>query len=45
MRQEASTSQMIFSVDNLIAAASAIMTLLPGDILLTGTGGGGIKMG
>lgn len=35
--QEASTRQMIFSVARLVAAASQGMTLLPGDILLTGT--------
>ena len=40
MRQMASTRDMIFSVRQLIAFASSIMTLEPGDILLTGTPAG-----
>lgn len=40
MRQMASTRDMIFSVKQLIAFASSIMTLLPGDILMTGTPAG-----
>lgn len=39
-RQDASTSQMIFSIPELIAYASAAFTLLPGDVLLTGTPAG-----
>ena len=35
--QEASTSQMVFSVAELIAFCSASFTLEPGDLLLTGT--------
>ena len=38
--QEGRTSQMIRSVAELVAAASAVMTLLPGDVLLTGTPAG-----
>jgi len=40
MRQMASTREMVFTVPQLIAFASSIMTLLPGDILLTGTPAG-----
>ncbi len=40
MRQMASTRDMVFSVRQLIAFASSIMTLEPGDILLTGTPAG-----
>ncbi len=39
-KQSANTRQMIFSVARLIADWSAGMTLLPGDILLTGTPSG-----
>lgn len=37
MRQMASTRDMVFSVRQLIAYASSIMTLEPGDLLFTGT--------
>ena len=37
MRQQGPTSNMIFSVERLIADASRLMTLYPGDILCTGT--------
>jgi 2-keto-4-pentenoate hydratase/2-oxohepta-3-ene-1,7-dioic acid hydratase in catechol pathway len=40
MRQMASTRDMVFSVRQLIAFASSIMTLEPGDILMTGTPSG-----
>jgi 2-keto-4-pentenoate hydratase/2-oxohepta-3-ene-1,7-dioic acid hydratase in catechol pathway len=40
MRQMASTRDMVFRVDHLIAFASSIMTLEPGDILMTGTPAG-----
>ena len=40
MRQMASTRDMVFSVRQLIAYASSIMTLEPGDILFTGTPAG-----
>jgi 2-keto-4-pentenoate hydratase/2-oxohepta-3-ene-1,7-dioic acid hydratase in catechol pathway len=46
-RQSGSTSALIFSIDHLIAFVSAVMTLLPGDIISTGTpaGVGPLKMG
>lgn len=37
LRQMASTRDMVFSVEQLIAFASSFMTLFPGDIILTGT--------
>jgi 2-keto-4-pentenoate hydratase/2-oxohepta-3-ene-1,7-dioic acid hydratase in catechol pathway len=40
LRQMASTRDMIFTVRNLIAFASSIMTLEPGDVILTGTPAG-----
>lgn len=40
MRQMASTRDMVFSVRQLIAYASSVMTLEPGDLLLTGTPAG-----
>jgi 2-keto-4-pentenoate hydratase/2-oxohepta-3-ene-1,7-dioic acid hydratase in catechol pathway len=40
MRQMASTKDMIFPVDRLIAFISSIMTLKPGDLILTGTPSG-----
>lgn len=40
MRQEARTSQMIYSVGEIIAFTSENLTLLPGDLLLTGTPSG-----
>ena len=40
MRQMASTRDMIFSVRQLIAYISSIMTIEPGDMLLTGTPAG-----
>ncbi len=36
----ASTRDMVFSVGKLIAFASSVMTLEPGDLLLTGTPAG-----
>jgi 2-keto-4-pentenoate hydratase/2-oxohepta-3-ene-1,7-dioic acid hydratase in catechol pathway len=46
-RQSARTSQMIYSVNDIIAFASESLTLLPGDVILTGTpsGVGPIKAG
>ena len=38
--QHSNTDQLIFPVDHLIAHASRNMTLLPGDIISTGTPGG-----
>ena len=40
MRQMASTRDMVFSVRQLIAYASSVMTLEPGDLLFTGTPAG-----
>jgi 2-keto-4-pentenoate hydratase/2-oxohepta-3-ene-1,7-dioic acid hydratase in catechol pathway len=37
IRQESNTSDMIFTVAEIIAHLSAFMTLLPGDIVATGT--------
>lgn len=40
IRQEASTSDMLFGVDMLIASLSEAMTLVPGDVIVTGTPSG-----
>lgn len=40
LRQMASTHDMVFDVSQLISFASSIMTLEPGDVLLTGTPAG-----
>ncbi len=40
VRQRARTSQLMHGVAALIAYASSVMTLLPGDVLLTGTPAG-----
>jgi 2-keto-4-pentenoate hydratase/2-oxohepta-3-ene-1,7-dioic acid hydratase in catechol pathway len=37
MRQKSNTEQMIFSVDELLSYVSQFMTLLPGDVISTGT--------
>ena len=39
-RQDSNTAEMIFSVPQLISFVSAVMTLLPGDIISTGTPSG-----
>jgi len=39
-RQHASTSNMVFGVRRLIAFISEVMTLLPGDVISTGTPSG-----
>jgi len=39
-RQGSSTRELIFSIDRLIAFVTSVMTLLPGDILSTGTPAG-----
>ncbi|MBV9858204.1 MAG: fumarylacetoacetate hydrolase family protein [Streptosporangiaceae bacterium] len=36
LRQQVSTSDMLVSVADLVAYASSVMTLLPGDVILTG---------
>lgn len=40
LRQMASSRDMVFNVPNLISFISSIMTLLPGDIIFTGTPSG-----
>ena len=39
-RQDSSTAQLVFSIDYLIAYITRVMTLLPGDIIATGTPSG-----
>ena len=40
VKQQARTSQMIYSVTEIVAFASRSLTLLPGDLILTGTPSG-----
>jgi 2-keto-4-pentenoate hydratase/2-oxohepta-3-ene-1,7-dioic acid hydratase in catechol pathway len=40
IRQQARTSELVWDVPGLIAYVSQVMTLLPGDVLLTGTPAG-----
>jgi 2-keto-4-pentenoate hydratase/2-oxohepta-3-ene-1,7-dioic acid hydratase in catechol pathway len=40
LKQDGNTSQMIFPCDFLVEFISSIMTLLPGDVILTGTPAG-----
>jgi 2-keto-4-pentenoate hydratase/2-oxohepta-3-ene-1,7-dioic acid hydratase in catechol pathway len=40
VKQDAPTSDLLFDVPALIETTSAVMTLLPGDIIMTGTPGG-----
>jgi 2-keto-4-pentenoate hydratase/2-oxohepta-3-ene-1,7-dioic acid hydratase in catechol pathway len=37
LKQDGSTKDMIFDVPTLVAHVSSVMTLLPGDVILTGT--------
>ena len=37
VKQDAATSQMVYAIPDLIAYISAFTTLLPGDVILTGT--------
>ncbi|EAQ04166.1 fumarylacetoacetate hydrolase family protein [Pseudooceanicola batsensis HTCC2597] len=37
LRQQSNTSDMIFSIDRIVAFVSGIMTLNPGDVIITGT--------
>jgi 2-keto-4-pentenoate hydratase/2-oxohepta-3-ene-1,7-dioic acid hydratase in catechol pathway len=39
-RQASTTKQLVFSIDYLVAYISRVMTLLPGDIIATGTPSG-----
>ncbi|MEQ8895510.1 MAG: fumarylacetoacetate hydrolase family protein [Roseovarius sp.] len=47
IRQQSNTSDMIFSIDEIVAFVSSIMTLNPGDVIITGTpeGVGPMKAG
>ncbi len=46
LEQDGNTANMIFSVARLVAAASAVMTLEPGDVIATGTPAGvGVAQG
>ncbi|WP_019122008.1 fumarylacetoacetate hydrolase family protein [Brevibacillus massiliensis] len=40
VRQDSHTSQMVFKVPQLLEAITSVMTLLPGDVVLTGTPAG-----
>ena len=40
VRQQARTSELLWNVPDLVAYVSQVMTLLPGDVLLTGTPAG-----
>ena len=40
LKQDGNTSQMVFPCDFLIEFISSVMTLLPGDVILTGTPSG-----
>jgi len=40
LRQDGNTQDMVFGVKELVASISAVMTLLPGDVILTGTPSG-----
>ena len=37
LRQSSSTKEMIFPVEDIVAHVSLVMTLLPGDVIATGT--------
>jgi len=47
VRQDSNTRQLIFDVPRILEAVSSVMTLLPGDVILTGTppGVGELKAG
>jgi acylpyruvate hydrolase len=40
VRQRSTTAELIFPVPRLVAYLSSLMTLEPGDVILTGTPGG-----
>jgi 2-keto-4-pentenoate hydratase/2-oxohepta-3-ene-1,7-dioic acid hydratase in catechol pathway len=40
VKQKATLNQMMFGVDEIIHFVSSVMTLLPGDVILTGTPAG-----
>ena len=37
LKQDGNTRDMIFSIEDIVCFVSSIMTLLPGDVILTGT--------
>ena len=37
LRQDGNTAEMIFSIGEILQFVTSIMTLLPGDVILTGT--------
>ena len=39
-RQDATLNQMVFDIPTIIAFVTSVMTLLPGDLILTGTPSG-----
>ena len=47
VRQSATTADLVFGVGELVSYVSRVMTLLPGDVILTGTpsGVGPIEVG
>jgi 2-keto-4-pentenoate hydratase/2-oxohepta-3-ene-1,7-dioic acid hydratase in catechol pathway len=40
LRQDSNTAEFIFPVETLVSFISQVMTLMPGDIIATGTPGG-----
>ena len=40
LRQSSSTKELIYPVDEIVARIAQVMTLLPGDVVVTGTPGG-----
>jgi 2-keto-4-pentenoate hydratase/2-oxohepta-3-ene-1,7-dioic acid hydratase in catechol pathway len=40
LQQDGRTSDLIFDVPSLVAYVTSVMTLLPGDVILTGTPAG-----
>jgi 2-keto-4-pentenoate hydratase/2-oxohepta-3-ene-1,7-dioic acid hydratase in catechol pathway len=40
LRQDSNTAKFIFTVEELVSFISQVMTLMPGDIIATGTPGG-----
>ena len=44
LRQDSATTELIFGVADILAFASAVMTLLPGDVVLTGSPAGSGSM-
>ena len=45
LKQDGNTRDMIFSIADILCFVSSIMTLLPGDVILTGTPEGVSKVG